>query len=162
MSEFKLYDSKNNSLSAQGYRIAIVAARFNAEIVDALLQGAIDALIRAGASEDQILVLRVPGAFEIPLICQKLADTGKFDALLALGCIIRGDTPHFDYVCSESARGVMDVGLKFSIPAINGILTVDNLMQAQQRVQKNNNKGADAANAALETLAVFAQLESIQ
>ena len=162
MSEFKLYDSEEASFLAQDYRFAIVAARFNLEIVDALLQGASSALLQAEAKQDQIEVFRVPGAFEIPLICQKLAATGKFDALIALGCIIRGDTPHFDYVCTESARGVMQVSLKFDIPVINGILTVDNLLQAEQRIEVNNNKGSDAALSALETLAVCAKLETVQ
>jgi 6,7-dimethyl-8-ribityllumazine synthase len=156
MSDFKLYEASQTTLSATDYRFAVVAARFNSEIVDALLAGAVKALQGAGAKADQISVFRVPGAFELPLSCQKLAEQGKVDALIALGCVIRGDTPHFDYVCSESARGIMDVGLKFSLPVINGILTVDNIEQAKARADADgNNKGADAAYAAIEMLTLF-------
>lgn len=159
MSEFKLYEETGNRLNAADYRFAIIAARFNAGIVDVLLEGAMRVLQDAGASDQQITVVRVPGAFEIPLTCQRLAISNQFDALIALGCVIRGDTPHFDYVCSESARGVMDVGLKYDIPVINGILTVDNVEQAEQRALANgDNKGADAACAAMEMLSVLSRL----
>lgn len=156
MSDYKLYEVSQTALSAADYRFAVVAARFNGEIVDALLAGAVTALQGAGAEAGQISVLRVPGAFELPLSCQKLAEQGKVDALIALGCVIRGDTPHFDYVCSESARGIMDVGLKFGMPVINGILTVDNIEQAKARAGADgNNKGVDAAYAAIEMLTLF-------
>src|SRR5687767_5117381 len=113
------------ALKAGDAHYGIVAARFNAKVVEQLLRGALESLRVHGAAETQITVLHVPGAFEIPLACQKLAQTGRYDALIALGCVIRGDTAHFHYVCSESARGVLDVSLKFDLPVINGILTVD-------------------------------------
>jgi 6,7-dimethyl-8-ribityllumazine synthase len=160
MSEFKLYEPSGTDLSAAGYRFAIVAARFNQEIVDVLLAGATAVLQKSGAKQDRLMVVRVPGAFEIPLTCQKLAETGKVDALIALGCVIRGDTPHFDYVCTESARGIMNVGLKYGVPVINGILTVDNIEQAKIRAQNDgNNKGSDAAYAAIEMLTLFSALK---
>ncbi|MBN1379752.1 MAG: 6,7-dimethyl-8-ribityllumazine synthase [Gammaproteobacteria bacterium] len=159
MSDYKLYDHAVVALNVADYRFAIVAARFNQEIVDSLMHGAITTLQQSGANENQIIVARVPGAFEIPLLCQRLAAGGEVDALIALGCVIRGDTPHFDYICTESARGVMEVGLKYDIPVINGILTVDNPEQAKARAQINgNNKGADAASAAIEMLTLLAEL----
>lgn len=159
MSDFKLYNQAKGEFPLGRHRIAIVAARFNQEIVDALLDGALGSLRRAGAGEEQVTVLRVPGAFEIPLTCQKLAAAGKADALIALGCIIRGDTPHFEYVCAESARGIMDIGLKYDMPVINGILTVDTIEQARARAGNNgDNKGADAVDTALEMLTLFATL----
>lgn len=147
-------------LTAGEYRYGIVAARFNSGFVDKLLRGALDALQAHGATSDRIMVLRVPGAFEIPLACQKLAQTGRYDALIALGCVIRGETPHFDYVCSESARGVLDVSLKFDLPVINGILTVDTDEQAAARTADDTNKGADAARSAMEMLGMIQQLGS--
>lgn len=161
MSEDKLYGN-DQTPHAGGFRYAIVAARFNAFIVDRLLDAALETLKAGGASSERIDVYRVPGAFEIPLACQKVARTGRFDAIIALGCVIRGDTPHFDYVCSESARGISEVALKLDIPVINGILTTDNPAQAQARVgtASGNNKGADAAKAAMEVLSVYAGLES--
>jgi 6,7-dimethyl-8-ribityllumazine synthase len=161
MSEDKLYGN-DQTPHAGGFRYAIVAARFNAFIVDRLLDAALETLKAGGASSERIDVYRVPGAFEIPLACQKVARTGRFDAIIALGCVIRGDTPHFDYVCSESARGISEVALKLDIPVINGILTTDNPAQAQARVDtaSGNNKGSDAAKAAMEVLSVYAGLES--
>ena len=159
MSDFKLYDQSVTAPLAAHHRFGIVAARFNQEIVDALLSGAIAALQKSGAKQEQIMVVRVPGAFEIPLTCQKLAAMGKVDALIALGCVIRGDTPHFDYICSESARGLMDVGLKFDLTVINGILTVNTIEQAKVRAQiGGDNKGFDAAYGAIEMLALFSAL----
>lgn len=159
MSNDKIYEN-DHSPRAGGWRYAIVAARFNAFIVDRLLQGALQTLKACGAADESIGVYRVPGAFEIPLACQKLAQTGRFDAVIALGCVIRGDTPHFDYVCSESARGIAEVALKFDLPVINGILTTDNSAQAEARVDTGagNNKGVDAARAAMEVLDVYARI----
>lgn len=159
MSDDKLYGN-NQTLHAGEFRYAIVAARFNAFIVDRLLAAAVDTLKACGGISERISVYRVPGAFEIPLACQKLAQTGRFDAVIALGCVIRGDTPHFEYVCSESARGIAEVALKFDLPVINGILTTDNTSQAEARVDTaaGNNKGADAAKAAMEVLSVYAAL----
>jgi 6,7-dimethyl-8-ribityllumazine synthase len=157
MSKDKLHQH-HSGLKAGKSHYGIVAARFNAGVVERLLQGALDSLRTHGASETQITVLRVPGAFEIPLACQKLAQTGHYAALIALGCVIRGDTPHFEYVCSESARGVLDVSLKFDLPVINGILTVDSLEQAEARAEGDNNKGSDAASSAMEMVAMIQQL----
>jgi 6,7-dimethyl-8-ribityllumazine synthase len=164
MSNEKLYDDSMPSPQAGDFRYAIVAARFNAFIVDKLLEGAKETLITAGASAKQIAVYRVPGAFEIPLACQKLALTGKFDAIIALGCIIRGDTPHFDYVCAESARGIAEVSLKHNLPVIYGILTTDDTAQAEARINTaaGNNKGVDAAKSAMEVLALYAALDETQ
>jgi 6,7-dimethyl-8-ribityllumazine synthase len=148
----------NPDLSAGSFHYGIVAARFNSVFVDRLLQGTLDTLRAHGADPAQLTVLRVPGAFEIPLACQKLARTGRYEALIALGCVIRGETPHFDYVCAESARGVLEVCLKFDLPVINGILTVDTDEQAAARTSDDNNKGADAAKSAMEMLAVIRQL----
>lgn len=159
MSNDKLYQN-DQTLHAGDFRYAIVAARFNAFIVDRLLEATLDTLRAGGGAPERISVYRVPGAFEIPLACQKVAQTGRFDAIIALGCVIRGDTPHFDYVCSESARGISKVSLKFDLPVINGILTTDNPAQAEARVDtvSGNNKGADAAKAAMEVLNVYAAL----
>lgn len=161
MSEDKLYGN-DQILHAGGFHYAIVAARFNAFIVDRLLDAALDTLKACGAPPEHVDVYRVPGAFEIPLACQKVARTGRFDAIIALGCVIRGDTPHFDYVCSESARGISEVALKFDIPVINGVLTTDNRAQAEVRADtaSGSNKGVDAAKAAMEVLSVYAGLES--
>lgn len=159
MSDDKIYGSDGLKLQAGTYRYAIVAARFNDFIVDKLLSGAVDTLKAHGAGDAQIEVVRVPGAFEIPLLCQRFASSKRVDAVIALGCVIRGDTPHFDYVCAESARGVLDVGLKYDLPVINGIITTDNTEQAELRAQAHttggDNKGADAAKAAMEMLAVL-------
>jgi 6,7-dimethyl-8-ribityllumazine synthase len=157
MSKEKLHQNQVGLKAGNGH-YGIVAARFNAKVVERLLRGALESLQAHGASESQITVLRVPGAFEIPLACQKLAQTGGYAALIALGCVIRGDTPHFHYVCSESARGVLEVSLKFDLPVINGILTVDSLEQAEARAEGDNNKGADAAKSAMEMLAMIQQL----
>ncbi len=160
MSDYKLYGQDAPTITAGGYRYALIAARFNDFIVDELLKGAIDALYECGASESQLTVARVPGAFELPLACQKFAQTGQYDAIIALGCVIRGGTPHFEYVCSESARGLNEVGLKYDLPVINGILTTDNIEQARERIDTatDNNKGVDAAKAAMEVLALYAGL----
>ena len=159
MSNDKLYSSSDFELQAAQYRYAIVAARFNDHIVSKLLDGCVATLKTHGASDDQLQVVRVPGAFEIPLLCQRFAVNGKIDAVIALGCVIRGDTPHFDFVCTESSRGVLDVSLKYDIPVINGILTTDNTEQAEVRAQDyqngGDNKGADAAKAAMEMLSIL-------
>jgi 6,7-dimethyl-8-ribityllumazine synthase len=161
MSKDKIHQNETGRAAGDS-RYGIVAARFNAGFVDSLLQGALDSLQQQGALPAQITVVRVPGAFEIPLACQKLALTKRYDALIALGCVIRGETPHFDYVCSESARGVLDVSLKFDLPVINGILTVDTEEQAAERVAHGNNKGADAAKSAMEMLAMIRQLSTAE
>lgn len=156
MSDYILYPNPDQTLTAGAFRYALVAARFNQAVVDKLLHAAVSTLKEHGAGDEQIEVFRVPGAFEIPLICQRLAQSRQYDAILALGCVIRGETPHFDYVCRESARGVMEVSLKFDLPVINAILTTDDARQAEARAGESGpNKGRDAAQAAMEMLALL-------
>ncbi len=134
-----------------GARVAVVAARFNAEVVDALLAGAEQTLTR---HEVRTVVSRVPGAFELPFAARRLAASGRFEAVIALGAVIRGGTPHFDYVCAESARGLMQVGLETDLPVIFGVLTCDDQAQALARAGgTHGNKGHEAALAALEMIA---------
>lgn len=138
-------------LSAEKKRFAIVASRFNDFITERLIGGALDGLIRSGAKESDIDIIKVPGAFEIPLIAKKLVDKGGYDAVLCLGAVIRGATPHFDYVSAEVSKGVAQVGLDAKIPVIFGVLTVDTIEQAVERAgTKAGNKGWDAAIAAIE------------
>lgn len=147
------------SLTGQRKRLAIVVARFNSFITDKLLEGALDCLTRHGVSDEDITVVWAPGAFEIPLIARTLAASGKHDAVIALGCVIRGATPHFDYVCSESARGVAQAGLETGRPVVNCILTTDTIEQAIERAgTKAGNKGSDAAMAALEMADLMGKL----
>ena len=146
-------------LQAKGLKVAIVASRFNDFIVDKLVGGAVDALTRHGASREDITLVRIPGAFEMPLVAKKLAASGKFDGLVCLGAVIRGATPHFDYVASECAKGLAQVSMEFGIALGFGVLTTDNLEQAIERAgSKAGNKGVDAAMAMLETARVLEQL----
>jgi 6,7-dimethyl-8-ribityllumazine synthase len=139
------------SANAAGLRFALVVSRFNSFITDRLLAGALDALDAAGASEENVEVVRVPGSFEIPLIAKKLASGGRADALIAIGCILRGETAHFDYVASEVARGVQLAQLDTGVPVIFCVLTCDTLEQAIDRAGlKSGNKGYDAGRAAVE------------
>lgn len=132
-------------------KYGIVVGRFNEFISGKLLAGALDAFKRHGASEEEVEVAWVPGAFEIPLIAQKMASTGKYDAVITLGAVIRGSTPHFDYVCSEVAKGVSAISLKTGVPTIFGVLTVDSIEQAIERAgTKAGNKGWEAAVTAIE------------
>ena len=142
-------------------RIAVIAARWNAEITDGLLAGAARALGRHDITGNAVEVYRVPGAFELPLAAQQAARTGRFDAIITLGCVIRGDTPHFDYVCAETTRGIGEVGLKENLPVAFGLLTTDNLQQSLDRSADNDeNKGVEAALTVLEMLSVFKQMQS--
>lgn len=139
-------------LDATGLRVGIVVSRFNGFIAERLLEGALDALVRHGAADGDITVVRVPGAFEIPLVTQKLATSGKYDAVICLGAVIRGATPHFDYVASEVSKGVAQVSLKTGVPVAFGVLTTDSIEQAVERAgTKAGNKGFDAAMTAIET-----------
>ncbi|MFB7303663.1 6,7-dimethyl-8-ribityllumazine synthase [Heyndrickxia sporothermodurans] len=139
------------NLVGTGLKIGIVVGRFNEFITNKLLSGSIDALKRHGVSEDDVDVAWVPGAFEIPLVAQKLAKTNKYDAVITLGTVIRGSTPHFDYVCNEAAKGVAAISLNTGIPVIFGILTTDSIEQAIERAgTKAGNKGWDAAVSAIE------------
>lgn len=138
-------------LVAEGFRFAIVISRFNDFIGARLLGGALDALRRHGARDEDIAVAKVPGAFEIPLIAKKLAMSGRYDALICLGAVIRGATPHFDYVAAEVSKGVAMVALESSIPVTFGVLTTENIEQAIERAgSKSGNKGFEAAVAAIE------------
>ena len=144
----KTYEGK---LTAEGLKVAIVAARFNEFITNKLVGGAIDALKRHGASEGDLTIAWVPGAFEIPLAAQKMADSGRYDAVICLGAVIRGSTPHFDYVAGEVTKGVAQVTLQTGVPTIFGVLTTENLEQAIERAgTKSGNKGFDAAMTAIE------------
>ncbi|MBM4196948.1 MAG: 6,7-dimethyl-8-ribityllumazine synthase [Gammaproteobacteria bacterium] len=146
-------------LNVRDARVCIVAARFNDRIVEDLIRGSLDALKRHGLGDASIDVVRVPGAFELPLAARKLARTRHYDALVALGVVIRGGTPHFEYVCGECAAGLGRVSLEFEIPIGFGVLTCDTVDQAIERSGvKHGNKGADAALAALEMVSVSRQI----
>lgn len=147
-------------LSASGHKIGIVVARFNSFICERLVEGAIDALVRHGASESDIDVVRVPGAFEIPLTAQKMATADKYDALICLGAVIRGATPHFDYVSNEVTKGVASVSLATGVPMSFGVLTTDTIEQAVERAgTKAGNKGYDAAMTAIEMVNLFKSIQ---
>lgn len=138
-------------LDAGGLRIAVIAAEFNALFVDRMLDGARAAWARAGGAPEALAVWRVPGAFELPLASRQAALTGRYHAIVALGCVIRGDTPHFDYVCAESARGLMQVGLETGLPVMFGVLTVEGTAQAEERADTRRlDKGGEAVAAALQ------------
>lgn len=144
----KIYEGK---LVSDNIRIGIVAARFNEFITSKLLSGAVDTLKRENVKEEDIEVAWVPGAFEIPLIASKMSDSGKYDAVICLGAVIRGSTSHYDYVCSEVSKGIAQVGLNSGIPVMFGVLTTDTIEQAIERAgTKAGNKGSDCAQGAIE------------
>lgn len=146
-------------MEAKGYKIAIIASRFNDFMVNSLIGGAVDYLVRHGADKDDLAIIRVPGAFEMPVVAQKVADSKKYDGIIALGAVIRGATPHFDFVASETTKGLAHVSLQYGIPVGFGLLTTDNMEQAIERSgSKAGNKGVEAASALLETLQVLKQL----
>ncbi len=150
----------NGNLNAEGLKFAIVVGRFNSLITEKLLEGAIDCIVRNGGSKENITVVRVPGSFEIPLTAKKLAKTGKFDAVICLGAVIRGATPHFDYVASEVTKGIAQVSLDTEVPVSYGILTTDTVEQAIERAgTKMGNKGFDAALAAIEMVNVLKEIK---
>ena len=139
------------NLIAEGMKIAIVASRFNEIITNKLLGGAIDSFVRHGGNENDITVAWVPGAFEIPLIAKKMAASKKYDAVVCLGAVIRGATPHFDMVANETTKGIAAVGLQSEVPVVFGVLTTDNIEQAVERAgSKARNKGFEAATTAIE------------
>lgn len=142
----------------RGARFGIVAARFNSAIVDVLLDGALKALGDHGVAQRNIHILRVPGAFEMPLAARRLAQSGRYDALIALGAVIRGDTPHFEYVAGACTDGLARVALQQDIPVSFGVLTTNTVKQALLRTTPNNNKGAEAALAAMEVVSVLKEL----
>ena len=147
-------------LNGTGKKIAIVLSRFNSIFTERLLEGAIDCLKRHGVKDGDITVARVPGAFEIPIICQKLAATKKFDGIIALGAVIRGDTPHFDYVAAEVSKGIAAVSLSTNTPIAFGVLTTDTIEQAEARSgSKGGNKGFDAAMTILEMINLTEKIE---
>lgn len=146
-------------LDAKGLKVAIVVSRFNSFICERLLEGATDALLRHNADDGDIDVVRVPGAFEIPLVAKKLATSGRYDGVICLGAVIRGATPHFDYVCAEVSKGVASVSLDTDIPIAFGVITTDTIEQAIERAgSKAGNKGAEAAMVVIEMLNLFRAL----
>jgi 6,7-dimethyl-8-ribityllumazine synthase len=153
----QFYEGK---LEAKGQKIGIVVSRFNSFICERLLEGAIDALLRHGADDKNIHVAHVPGAFEIPLFAKKMAESGKYDALICLGAVIRGSTPHFDYVASEVSKGVAGVSLESGVPIAFGVLTTDTIEQAVERAgTKAGNKGFDAAMTVIESVNLMKALK---
>jgi 6,7-dimethyl-8-ribityllumazine synthase len=148
-------------LDGKGKRFGIVVSRFNSFISERLLEGALDALVRHGTKEDDIEVVRVPGSFEIPLFAKKLVETGKYNAVICLGALIRGATPHFDYISAECTKGIAQVSLESGTPVVYGVITTDTIEQAIERAgTKAGNKGHDAGLAALEEADLVARLES--
>jgi len=148
------------NLDAKGLKFGIVVGRFNSFISEHLLEGALDALTRHGAEDRDIEVARVPGAFEIPLAAGKMAATGRYDAIICLGAVIRGATPHFDYVAAEVSKGIAHVSLDSGVPVVFGVLTTDTIEQAVERAgAKAGNKGFDSAVTAIETANLFKELK---
>jgi 6,7-dimethyl-8-ribityllumazine synthase len=147
-------------LSAKGLKFGIVVSRFNTFITSRLLEGALDALQRSGAKDADITVARVPGARELPLVAKKMAESGRHDAIICLGAIIRGATPHFEYVAAESSKGIANIALETGLPVIYGVLTTDTIEQAVERAgTKAGNRGYDAAMAATEMANLLKQLK---
>jgi 6,7-dimethyl-8-ribityllumazine synthase len=146
-------------LDGSSYRFAVVASRFNSEIVDGLLGGARSALTDAGVDWDRVAVFQVPGAFEIPLVVKKVAESGKYDAVVAIGCLIRGETPHFEYISNQASLGIGQVALETGIPVTFGIITVNNDEQAIARSSAGEgNKGYEAAMAAVEMVKLLREI----
>lgn len=147
------------NLSASGKKFGIIVARFNSFISERLLEGAVDSLERSGAAAADIDVARVPGAYELPLVAQKMARSGKYDAVICLGVVIRGATPHFDLVINEAAKGIAQVGMDSGLPILFGVLTTDSIEQAIERAgSKAGNKGSECAMAAIEMVNLLAQI----
>jgi len=152
----QVYEGK---LDAKGLKVALIVSRFNSFICDRLVEGAMDALIRHGADDKNVHTVRVPGAFEIPIAAKKVAQTNRYDAIICLGCVIRGATPHFEYVSAEVSKGVASVSLESGIPVSFGVLTTDTIEQAIERAgTKAGNKGFDAAVGAIEMANLFKAL----
>ena len=151
----------DGELAVRGARFGIVLGRFNGFIGERLLEGALDTLVRHGAEITQIEVVRVPGAYEIPLAAKAMAASKKYEALIALGAVIRGETPHFDYVAGECAKGIAQVSMQYDLPVAFGVLTVDNVQQAIERAgTKSGNKGVDAALSAIEMVNLLKKLRT--
>lgn len=146
-------------LTAKNMKIAIVVARFNEFITSKLLSGCIDCLIRHEAADEDLTVAWVPGAFEIPMAAKKLAESGKYDAVICLGAVIRGATPHFDYVCAEASKGIAQVSMQTGVPVAFGVLTTENIQQAVERAgTKAGNKGVECAMTAMEMVNLFKEM----
>ena len=144
------------SLDATGLRVAILVSRFNAIITERLLEGAVDTLVRSGAAAKNITVVRIPGAWELPMVAEQILAQGKVDALIALGCLIRGDTIHFDLIAAEASKGLASSSMEHGIPVAFGLLTTDTLEQAINRAgAKSGNKGSEAAHAAIEQARLY-------
>ena len=149
-------------LVAEGLKVGIIVARFNEFIGSKLLSGAVDGLVRHGVNDDDIEVAWVPGAFEIPVAAQRMAQSKKYDAIICLGAVIKGSTSHYDYVCAEVSKGVASVSLQYGLPVMFGVLTTDNIEQAIERAgTKAGNKGYDCALSAIEMANLFRQMELI-
>ena len=149
MKEINVLEGK--VVAPEGMKVAIVASRFNEIIVNKLLGGAVDGLVRHGVEEKNITAAWVPGAFEIPVIAKKMAESRKYDAIICLGAVIRGSTSHYDYVCNEASKGISQVSMQTGVPVLFGVLTTENIEQAIERAgTKAGNKGADCANGAIE------------
>jgi 6,7-dimethyl-8-ribityllumazine synthase len=150
------YNVIEGNFNGANKKFAIVAARFNDFITQNLIAGAIDSLVLHGVKETDVTVYKVPGAYELPFACKKAAETGKYNAVIALGAVIRGSTPHFDFVANEAAKGIAQVSLQTDVPVIFGVLTTDTIEQAIERAgTKSGNKGADAAVTAIEMTNLF-------
>ena len=146
-------------ISAEGFRFAVVVSRFNDFIGSRLAEGAMDALRRHGATDEQVSLIKVPGAFEIPPVAKRVAESGGYDAIVCLGAVIRGSTPHFEYVAAEVSKSIAAVALETKVPVAFGVLTTDSLEQAIERAgTKSGNKGWDAAIAAMEMVNLFKEL----
>lgn len=157
MKEIKVLEGK--MIAPEGMKVGIVASRFNEIIVNKLLGGAVDGLVRHGVEEDNITAAWVPGAFEIPLVASSMAKSGKYDAVICVGAVIRGDTSHYDYVCNEVSKGVAQVGLSTGVPVLFGIVTTENIEQAIARAgSKAGNKGYDCALSAVEMVNLMKQM----
>lgn len=155
-----MVNSIEGQLNAAGLRIGLIASRFNSFIVEHLVSGAVDAIVRHGGKEKDITIVRVPGSFEISVVAQRMAQSGKYDALVALGAIIRGSTSHYDLVCSETAKGIAKVSLDAGLPVMFGVITTDSIEQAIERSgTKAGNKGAEAAVGAIEMANIMRQLK---
>ena len=158
----KIHEIQTGDISPGNAKFAIVAARFNSDIVNNLLKGTLNTLESNSVKDENVETIFVPGAYELPIAAKKLVETKKYSAIITLGCVIRGDTPHFDFVAGECARGVMEVGLDSGIPVIFGVLTTDTVQQAQLRSQINgDNKGVDCALCALEMSNVMNQIRDL-
>lgn len=148
-------------LTAKGLRLALVVSRFNSMVTERLAMGARDTFLRCGGEDDALTIVRVPGSFEIPVTALQLAQCGNYDAVVCLGCLIRGETPHFEYLSAEVTRGIDEVALRTGLPVVYGVLTTDTVEQAVNRSgMKSGNKGSEAAAAAIEMVSLFRRLRS--